>query len=140
MLPRGRAWRAVGVSASTGDLDSELALAWKDICNPNYTYSTKKSIDEQKTYVYLSIFMASIAPKQRSRKASSEEFLTIREAEKFLTIPEVAEEIHSSTDFVRDEIARKHLACNRFGWRFLIARSDLAAYLQRTRIAALGEH
>ena len=56
-----------------------------------------------------------------------------------LTIKQTAEELGRSTDFIRNEINRKHLAHHRLGGRIFISRDDLTAYLKRSRVAAFGE-
>jgi excisionase family DNA binding protein len=58
---------------------------------------------------------------------------------KLFSVRETAKELGRSTDFVRDEINRKRLAHHRLGGRIFVSERDLEAYLNRNRIAALGE-
>jgi excisionase family DNA binding protein len=56
-----------------------------------------------------------------------------------LSVSQTAEELGRSTDFVRDEISRKHLAHHRMGGRIFVSRDDLIDYVKRCRVAAFGE-
>lgn len=59
-----------------------------------------------------------------------------------LTIHEAAVEARRSHWSLRRDIARRQLACIRAGkkrGRIFIARADLNAYLNRSRISAIGE-
>jgi excisionase family DNA binding protein len=56
-----------------------------------------------------------------------------------MTINEVATSLGRHSDFIRDEINRKRLAYYKIGGRFFISQKDLAAYVERSRIAAFGE-
>ena len=56
-----------------------------------------------------------------------------------LTIRESAQEIKKSSDFIRDEISKGHIAVHRLGGRIMITREDLSAYLSRCRVAAYAE-
>jgi excisionase family DNA binding protein len=56
-----------------------------------------------------------------------------------LTLREAAEEIRSSTDFLRTQIREGALAFHRVGGRIRIARIDLDAFLARRRTPAASE-
>jgi len=56
-----------------------------------------------------------------------------------LTVQKIAEDISRSTDFVRDEIKKRRLSHLRIGGRLYVTEDDLAAYLERSRVAAYGE-
>jgi excisionase family DNA binding protein len=58
---------------------------------------------------------------------------------KLLTIKEAVEKIGRSTDFIRDEVAKKKLAHHRLGGRYYVSDEDLSEYLSRSRVAAYGE-
>lgn len=47
---------------------------------------------------------------------------------KRLTVPEVAEELRSSTRFVLDEIRRKNLRASMIGGRWTVTEGDLERY------------
>jgi excisionase family DNA binding protein len=56
------------------------------------------------------------------------------------TLREAAEELRSSTDFLRTQIREGALAFHRVGGRIRIARIDLDAFLACRRTPAAGEN
>jgi len=56
-----------------------------------------------------------------------------------LSVAEAAQELGRARWFIYGELARQRLAYHMIGGRKAISRADLDAYIQRGRVAALGE-
>jgi len=58
---------------------------------------------------------------------------------KLFTIKETAERTKWSTDFIRDEIHANRIAYHKIKGRYFLSEQDIADYIARSRVAALGE-